>query len=417
MLAAVGTLTSSAAPANDITVQLTSNNTTEVSVPATIVLPAGQTSVHFDLTIGDDGLIDGTQSVLVTGHVVDWTDGSATITVYNTDAASLNGGWHTFGNGPSHTGYFSGSLAITAWRRWSGPSPECQSGRGRRRPRLYHAQHLFRRQHDGGPGRDHRRSVWNYTFASAFSINPPTFDNGQVYVQRGDHSDVGGCELWSLNAATGAVTWSTPFDAQWERYYAPTVANGKIWVDGGYYGGLYGFDQASGSQLFFANEQQYDQWTPTYYNGEIYTWIAGVFSQQSPTTGAVNWSVNLGWNWSGWSMNTVSAIDNNRAFVVGTTGLFAVDLTTHAQLWGIAATGFSGSPAVVGNTVYAIHGTQVRAYDVATGTLEGTFDAGQGLIGQPIVTDNALIVASSARPSWCAAATSMCSTRSRPAAS
>ena len=26
------------------------------------------------------------------------------------DAASLNGEWHTFGNGPSHTGYFPGSL-------------------------------------------------------------------------------------------------------------------------------------------------------------------------------------------------------------------------------------------------------------------------------------------------------------------
>ena len=67
-------------------------------------------------------------------------------------------------------------------------------------------------------------------------------------------------------------------------------------------------------------------------------------------------------------MNTVAAIDNNMAFAIGNTGLFAINLTTHAEQWGIADTGFSRSPAVLGNTVYAIHGTQVRAYDVATGT-------------------------------------------------
>ena len=32
-------------------------------------------------------------------------------------------------------------------------------------------------------------------------------------------------QLWSLNAATGATTWVSPFGCQWERYYAPTIAN------------------------------------------------------------------------------------------------------------------------------------------------------------------------------------------------
>ena len=113
VLHGAGTITASAAPSRDIVVQLTSTNTTEVAVPATVTLPAGQTTVSFDVTIGDDWIVDGTQTAVVSAHVENWTDGSATINVYNTDVMALNGEWHTLGNGPSHTGYFPGILGDT----------------------------------------------------------------------------------------------------------------------------------------------------------------------------------------------------------------------------------------------------------------------------------------------------------------
>ena len=113
LLAGAGTLTASAAPARNIVVTLTSNNTTEVSVPTTITLPAGQTSVSFNLTIGDDYTVDGTQTVMVTAHVENWTDGAATINVFNTNVMGLHGDWDTFGNGPAHTGYFPGLMGNT----------------------------------------------------------------------------------------------------------------------------------------------------------------------------------------------------------------------------------------------------------------------------------------------------------------
>ncbi|MCE5268513.1 MAG: M36 family metallopeptidase [Planctomycetaceae bacterium] len=389
-----GTITASAAPSCDIVIRLTSTNTTEVAVPATVTLPAGQTTVHFDMTIGDDWLVDGTQTAVVNARVDNWTDGSATIDVYNTDVMSLNGDWSTLGNGPSHTSYFPGILgdAPLTSLLWSVSIAANQvavaDGRVYVTP---DSSGLVALNETTGV------QLWKYTFAAANSINPPTFDSGHVYVQREDHSSVGGNQLFSIDATTGVMTWSAPFDAQWESYFAPTVADGKIFVDGGYYGGMYGFDQATGAQLFFSGQAQYDEWTPTYYNGKAYSWVAGSFQEHNPTTGAVNWSVTLPWNWNGWSMNTVSAVDNNRAFVIGTAGLYAIDLTTHAQLWGLADTGFSGSPAVQGTTVYAIHGTQVRAYDVATGALKGTYDSGQGLTGQPILTNDGLIVASASK--------------------
>jgi hypothetical protein len=64
-----GTIVSSAAPSKDIAVELTSTNTTEVLAPTTVILPAGQTSVSFNLAIGDDYTVDGTQTVTLTAHV------------------------------------------------------------------------------------------------------------------------------------------------------------------------------------------------------------------------------------------------------------------------------------------------------------------------------------------------------------
>ena len=173
------------------------------------------------------------------------------------------------------------------------------------------------------------------------------------------------------------------------------MADGKVFINGGYYGGMYGFDQASGAQLFFASEPQVDGWTPTYYNGKVYTALGTALTEYSPTTGAVIWTMTLD---SG-SASGVLAIADGKAFVIGGSGLTAVDIATHTKLWTVASSGFTGNrvASVQGNTVYAIHGNQIRGYDVATGALKGTYDAGQSLIGQPILTNDALIVASATK--------------------
>ena len=117
--------------------------------------------------------------------------------------------------------------------------------------------------------------IWQHVYSATdsslsgttyYSINPPTFYKGNVYVQQGQGLDSGGSStilplLWSFNAATGAVNWSTGYGAQWERYLAPTIYQSVgIWVDGGNYGGLYGFN-FDGSERSFTSEPQWDQWT------------------------------------------------------------------------------------------------------------------------------------------------------------
>ncbi len=72
---------------NPITVQLSSNDTSEITVPATVVIPAGTSSVTVPVTAVDDNLLDGSQTVTLTASAPSTVGDSMTLTV--TDEESL----------------------------------------------------------------------------------------------------------------------------------------------------------------------------------------------------------------------------------------------------------------------------------------------------------------------------------------
>src|SRR5262249_42487956 len=75
----------SAAPAAGLAIELRSSDTNELIVPPVAIVPAGATSVAFVATVIDDTRLDGPQLVTVTAHVMNWTDGTATIEVLDND--------------------------------------------------------------------------------------------------------------------------------------------------------------------------------------------------------------------------------------------------------------------------------------------------------------------------------------------
>jgi uncharacterized repeat protein (TIGR01451 family) len=329
--------------------------------------------------------------------VADGQGGTATAQVmFKACSQALQGGdWPTFGNGPSHTGYYPGMLGgatfVAGWSTNFGialnqvaigggsvyVTPNVTNGPG------------YLAAMDAASG----QPVWQTNFNSAWSINPPTCDRGRVYVQR-VNNDVD-TQLWCVNAADGNVVWNAPHEAQWDRFFAPTVYGDGIWVGGGYFGGFYGFS-TNGTQRFFNRGlDHYDQWTPTYSQGTVYSWVNGSFRAHDPLTGAALWTFNYGWTSYYGSMNTVSAIDGGHAFVQYQSTLIAIDLNTHSDAW-IAGGGVTGSPAVANGVAYAIIGDGVQAFSAQDGRSLGVYKATNdtGLAWQPIATDDALFISS-----------------------
>ncbi len=78
------------APAGEpVAVNLSSSDTTELLVPKSVVIPAGQTSAVFNLSAPDDDLLDGTQTVVVTASMANWLSSSAAIDVNDSDPRTL----------------------------------------------------------------------------------------------------------------------------------------------------------------------------------------------------------------------------------------------------------------------------------------------------------------------------------------
>lgn len=87
--AATGTLTLSQSQATDLVVSLTSSDTTEASVPISVVIPANQTNVTFAVAAVDDLISDGSVGVTLAGSAGSL---SATANIIVTDnEVALNG--------------------------------------------------------------------------------------------------------------------------------------------------------------------------------------------------------------------------------------------------------------------------------------------------------------------------------------
>lgn len=75
--------------ANALTVDLASSDTTELTVPATVTIPAGQPSVTISAGVESDGVEDGNQSVTVTASRAGFNPGADSLVVSDADLPDI----------------------------------------------------------------------------------------------------------------------------------------------------------------------------------------------------------------------------------------------------------------------------------------------------------------------------------------
>jgi uncharacterized repeat protein (TIGR03803 family) len=83
--AVTGTVSASGSVATALTVSLSSNNTSRLTVPATVTIAAGASSATFSATAVDNALTDGSVSVTVVATAATYTNGTITATVIDND--------------------------------------------------------------------------------------------------------------------------------------------------------------------------------------------------------------------------------------------------------------------------------------------------------------------------------------------
>ncbi|MBN1889227.1 MAG: PD40 domain-containing protein [Thermoflexales bacterium] len=239
------------------------------------------------------------------------------------------------------------------------------------------------------------RELWRRTFYDKFSVNPPTSAYGAVYVQEGNHGQ--DSYLFCLDLYTGRQNWQSPFSAQWELYFAPLVIDGAVYVNGGYYGGMYGYNAGNGAQLWFLGLEQEAEWTPAYAHGRLYTWVNYNFRSHDPATGLVVWSLRPGPVLYGFGgADTTPVIAGQIALVVDSGRLYAIDLEARQVKWSSGGDYDRAFPAVADGVVYALSGGTLEARRLADGVLLWSFSGDGQLTNAPLVAGNHVYVASTA---------------------
>ena len=244
-------------------------------------------------------------------------------------------------------------------------------------------------------------TLWSSSFTTANSLNPPSYAYGNVYVQTGNHSS--DTYLRSFNARTGTVVFRAPHAAQWERYYAPTIFAGRVYVNGGSYGGMYSFDAYSGQQYYFTALPQYDQWTPAVNATTAFSYVgtgtSGGLYALDRMTGQQQYFINdPNMGWSGYSMNLAPVLGGkDDAFVVYAGRLTRFDLRNKTIAYSISGN-FQGQPSIKEGVVYAVGAGELDARDQLTGQVLWSWKkSGDPLLGSVQLTSGHAFVRSASK--------------------
>jgi outer membrane protein assembly factor BamB len=233
-------------------------------------------------------------------------------------------------------------------------------------------------------------TLWSKQYGDVYSVNPPSYAYGNVYIQTGNHSD--DTYLRAYKADTGDFVFRTAHFAQWERYYAPTIYDGSVYVSGGYYGGMYAFGAFTGEDLWFRDLPQYDQWTPAVDESYAYAYLGeyspGLYVTDRFTGEPVFEIPDPDFEWEGWSMNLAPVLGGaNDVLVIQADRLISFDLANRDIRWQRDAH-FAGQPSVANGVIYAISSGALSAREQLTGNALWGWEPPEGSLKETIIVTN-----------------------------
>ena len=241
---------------------------------------------------------------------------------------------------------------------------------------------------------------WHRTYGDVFSVNPPAFAYGNVYLQTGNHAD--DTYLRAYDADSGQLVFQAPHEAQWESYFAPTIADGVAYIDGGYYGGMYAFDAHDGTRYWFHELPQYDEWTPAVAGEHAYAYVGdydpGLYALDRASGNEAYMIPDPNFEWDGWSMYLAPTLGGADDVIAVHDGrLIRFDLAQREIDWEIQRS-FTGQASVARGVIYVIDAGALAARDQITGALLWSWGSPQDTLHGPlIVTDSHVFVSGEAR--------------------
>lgn len=309
--------------------------------------------------------------------------------------------WETYQGNAAHNAYVPVTLNPTRFnRRWVWTAPN--SGMSLSAPVVAGGKLLVSTKVYFDPGYLYALNeadgslAWTYDFGELPALNPPAASGDRVYIASSGHART---FLFNLNLASGALNSQTAFSAQWESYLSPTVKDGMVFNNGGYFGGLYAWSASNGEQQWYTRLPQVDGWTPAVDGSYAYAYTNNQLHLLDRNSGSLL------------STTGNAAHDTRRGIVPVLTGSNSVAVATGVALVRYARSGtnlveswrqagsYAAEPVARGGTLYAASSgpLRVEARNEANGNLLWQWTPGlveeSYFAGNLIVTDNLAFIA------------------------
>jgi outer membrane protein assembly factor BamB len=251
---------------------------------------------------------------------------------------------------------------------------------------------------------------WQYNFGVLSRVNDPSVTDGRVFVASSGHSDT---FMWSFDVNTGALKYKTAFESQWDRYLAPAIKNGYIYTNGGYFGGMNRFKEATGKLNWFASLEQYDGWSPAVDDNYAYAYTGDKLHAVNLTTGMTEFTIPNNGSTATFGATPVLLGDGTALVVDAKSSAYSVfsfhliryDLNTRTELWR-APGSFASDPVVAAGAVYVLNtqSNALEAYRLSDGALLWSWspsDTNEKVsVGFNLIVTNNLLFVSSANATY-----------------
>ena len=223
------------------------------------------------------------------------------------------------------------------------------------------------------------------------SINPPSYSYGNVYIQTGKGTSSGPSSpyIHCFKADTGEVIFKSQTSAQWESYLAPTIYDGSVYINGGYYGGMYGFDAFTGDQHWFKSLAQEDNWTPAVEGKYSYAFLKGTLTAIDRLYGTVAFSIT---HRSSYNHNVPVIGNFNNIFSTNSGYLVCFDLNTRELAYEIEGK-FTSVPSIAKNVVYVINNGSLEARNEIDGDFIWSWSPPEGRLTDTMIATESHIIA------------------------
>jgi hypothetical protein len=225
--------------------------------------------------------------------------------------------------------------------------------------------------------------LWSIDFGSVFSVSPPAVDEGIVYVLA--ESCLHAFQL------DGTFLWRSPYEDQFSRTLGPTVVDGSVYFNGGYYGGLYSLSVQKGVVQWFAALPQMDGWAPTWDDGKVLT-FTNQLDEFGSSNGAVESNVMLTYAWQPTRDNQAPVVVRGFAYV-GYGRLYAFDIANQQLAWTSPLPVYS-QISTDNRSLYAVVDGGLDVIDPTDGSVQWTWTpaAGATLSSNILVTASHVLV-------------------------